>query len=125
MKKLLVLLSVGALASFGGCYYDNMDDVYPGNGLFQECDTAGVTTYSVNIRTIIENNCIACHTGPGANAGVQLDSYAGVRDAANSGQLVGATWHEQGYTPMPPNYQLDSCSLVHIKKWVLAGAPNN
>jgi hypothetical protein len=125
MKKLLVLLSVIALVSVGGCYYDNMEDVYPGNGLFEECDTTGVTTYSGNISTIIDNNCIACHSGAGANADVHLDSYEGVRDAANSGQLVGATWHEQGYTPMPPNYQLDSCSLVHIKKWVLAGAPNN
>lgn len=125
MKKFYALFIVVAFASLAGCYYDNMDDVYPGAGLFQPCDTATATSYQEDIRTIIDNNCIACHSGSGANADVHLDTYEGVRDAANSGQLVGATWHESTYTPMPPNYQLDSCSLVHIKKWVLAGAPNN
>lgn len=125
MKKRYALLIVFAAASIAGCYYDNMDDVYPGAGLFQPCDTTSTMSYQNHITPIIESNCINCHSGAGANADVHLDSYSGVYDAATSGQLVGATWHESGYTAMPPNYQLDSCSLVQIKKWVLAGAPNN
>lgn len=125
MKRILPLFTLLVVVSAGGCYYDNMDEVYPGAGLFQPCDTTSATSYQNHIVPIIENNCINCHSGAGANADVHLDSYSGVYDAATNGQLVGATWHETGYTPMPPNYQLDSCSLVQIKKWVLAGAPNN
>lgn len=125
MKKRFVLLAAATAAFLGGCYYDNMDDVYPGAGLFQPCDTTSTISYSNHIVPIIESNCINCHSGGGANADVHLDSYNGVYDAATTGLLVGATWHEVSYTPMPPNYQLDSCSLVQIKKWVLAGAPNN
>lgn len=125
MKKLLTLLPVAIVLFATGCYYDNMDEVYPGAGLFQPCDTISVISYQNHITPIIQSNCINCHAGAGANADVHLDSYGGVYDAATNGQLVGATWHESGYTAMPPNYQLDSCSLVQIKKWVLAGAPNN
>jgi hypothetical protein len=125
MKKLIAISLLVAAGAFTGCYYDNMEDVYPGAGLFQPCDTASATSYTNHIVPIIQNNCVACHSGSGANADVHLDTYEGVRDVANSGQLMGVTWHESGYTPMPPNYQIDSCSLVQIKKWVLAGAPNN
>ncbi len=123
MKKIFALLIVSA--ALGGCYYDNMDDVYPGAGLFTPCDTTSVTSYSAHIVPILQNNCVSCHSGSGANADVHLDTYEGVRVVATNTALQGVTWHEQFYTPMPPNYQLDSCSLVQIKKWILAGAPNN
>lgn len=125
MKKLFALTACVAAGIFAGCYYDNMQDVYPGNGLFRPCDTMTTISYTNHIAPILQNNCIACHSGSGANADVHLDTYAGVYDVASSGSLVGVTWHESGYTPMPPNYQIDSCSLVQIKKWVLAGSPNN
>jgi hypothetical protein len=125
MKKLIAIAIFAAAGVFTGCYYDNMDDVYPGAGLFAPCDTTTTTSYERHITPIIQNNCIACHSGGGANGGVHLDSYQGVYDAAINGLLVGATWHEPTYAPMPPNYQIDSCSLVQIKKWVIAGAPNN
>jgi hypothetical protein len=122
-KKILALFIVSA--TMAGCYYDNMDDVFPGAGLFAPCDTTSVMSYETHIVPIIANNCISCHTGSGANADVHLDTYEGVHDAAVNDLLMGVTWHEPTYTPMPPNYQLDSCSLVQIKKWVDAGAPNN
>ena len=125
MKKFYFFFAAVILAGIAGCYYDNMDDVYPGAGLFQPCDSVGNMSYDRQIKNILENNCVACHRGSGANADVHLDTYAGAFDAANNGALYGATWHDVGYTPMPPNYQLDSCALVQIKKWVLAGAPEH
>lgn len=125
MKKLLAIMLFVAAGVFTGCYYDNMDDVHPGGGLFVPCDTTSQMSYQRHIVPIIQNNCIACHSGGSANADIHLDTYQGVYDAASTGQLHGATWHEATYAPMPPNYQLDSCSLVQIHKWILAGAPNN
>lgn len=125
MKKLFAIAIFVAAGVFTGCYYDNMEDVYPGDGLFRPCDTTSTISYTNHIVPILENNCINCHSGSGANADVHLDNYQGVYDIATQGLLTGVTWHEVGFTPMPPNYQIDSCSLVQIKKWVLAGAPNN
>ncbi len=123
MKKILAILTLALF--IGGCYNDNMDEVYPGAGLFVPCDTTSVTSYITHVRPILDNNCVSCHTGSGANADVHLDTYDGVREVAINTRMYGATWHQQLYTPMPPNYQLDSCSLVQIKKWIDAGAPNN
>jgi hypothetical protein len=123
MKKFFIVLI--ASAGLAGCYYDNMDEVYPGAGLFQPCDTTSVISYNTHIVPIMQNNCVSCHSGSGANGGVTLDNYQGVYDVATNTALIGVTWHEALYTPMPPNYQIDSCSLVQLKKWVDAGAPNN
>jgi hypothetical protein len=123
MKKFFIVLV--ASAGLAGCYYDNMDEVYPGAGLFQPCDTTSVISYNTHIVPIMQNNCVSCHSGSGANGGVTLDNYQGVYDVATNTALIGVTWHEALYTPMPPNYQIDSCSLVQLKKWVDAGAPNN
>jgi hypothetical protein len=123
MKKFFIVLI--ASAGLAGCYYDNMDEVYPGAGLFQPCDTTSVISYNTHIVPIMQNNCVSCHSGSGANGGVTLDNYQGVYDVATNTTLIGVTWHEALYTPMPPNYQIDSCSLVQLKKWVDAGAPNN
>lgn len=125
MQKLFAILTLTATVILTGCYNDNMDEVYPGAGLFEPCDTTSIMSYQRDIVPILENNCVSCHSGAGANADVHLDSYQGVYDVASVGLLMGVTWHEATYTPMPPNYQLDSCSLVQIKKWVLAGSPNN
>jgi hypothetical protein len=125
MKKLFAISLLVAAGVFTGCYYDNMEDVYPGGDIFRPCDTMTVISYNTHIVPIIQNNCVACHSGSGANADVHLDTYEGVYGVASTGTLVGVTWHEPGFTPMPPNYQIDSCSLVQIKKWVNAGAPNN
>jgi hypothetical protein len=123
MKKLFLLTII--TVALAGCYYDNMDDVYPGAGLFQPCDTTGTISYNTHIVPILQNNCVSCHSGSGANADVHLDTYEGVYDVATNTALIGVTWHQTLYTPMPPNYQIDSCSLVQLKKWVDAGAPNN
>ena len=123
MKKLLPILSVAVF--MGSCYYDNVDEMYPGVGVFNNCDTSGVITYSGDISTIIRNNCLNCHSGPNPSGSISLDGWTNVNGVATSGLLLDATWHNPGTTPMPPNFQLDSCQLIQIKKWIDAGAPNN
>lgn len=123
MKKLVLALPLVALMS--SCYYDNVDDVYPGAGLFTVCDTTSTQSYTTHITPILVNNCYSCHSGSNPSDGVSLDNYAGVAQVAASGRLVGAIYHQQGFTAMPNGLQLDSCYMKQIKKWVDAGAPNN
>ena len=123
MKKILLPLSLVAL--FSSCYYDNMDEVYPYAGLFTVCDTTSVTSYATHIMPILQNNCYSCHSGSNVSGGVTLDTYTGVSSAAGNGSLTGSVYHNVGFTAMPPNLQIDSCSMKQIKKWVDAGHPNN
>lgn len=123
MKKFLLPLGVVALLS--SCYYDKYEDVYIGAGLFTPCDTTSVMSYTTHITPVLQNNCYSCHSGSNVSGGIALDNHAGVAQVAASGQLVGAVYHLNGFTAMPVNLQLDSCSMKQIKKWVDAGAPNN
>lgn len=123
MKKLILALPLVALMS--SCYYDNVDEVYPGAGLFTVCDSTATQSYTTHITPILVNFCYSCHSGNNPSDGVSLDNYAGVSQVAASGRLVGAIYHQPGYTAMPNGLQLDSCYMKQIKKWVDAGAPNN
>ncbi len=123
MKKILLPLSLVALMS--SCYYDNVDDVYPGAGLFTVCDSTSTQSYATHITPILVNYCYSCHSGSNPAGSIALDNYSGVAQVASTGQLVGAIYHLNNFTPMPNGLQLDSCNMKQIKKWVDAGAPNN
>ena len=90
------------------------------------CDTVNVT-YSATIRTIIDNNCIGCHTGGSSyNRNVDLSTHAGVQRVAMSGQLAGAISHAAGFTPMPfQRPKLDDCTIAKMKAWIGRGARND
>ncbi|CAN5423685.1 hypothetical protein BH09BAC5_BH09BAC5_18260 [soil metagenome] len=127
MKYLLFICGISILA-FSGCYQDKLDEMYPGAGLFTVCDTTTTPSYSTHIVPIIQNYCIGCHNGTNGSGGCDLSNYNGVFVWANGGvtsSMVGNTWHQSGYFPMPPSYTLDSCQLKLIYNWVNNGAPNN
>ncbi|NNV55855.1 c-type cytochrome domain-containing protein [Limnovirga soli] len=89
------------------------------------CDTS-VYTYSGGVAPIMTNNCIGCHSGKNASAGIDLSVYSGVQTVALNGRLVGSITHAPGYSPMPQGSpMLSDCNITQIEKWVNAGAPNN
>lgn len=115
---LLVVISVFAIALLNRCYYDNEAYLYAGNG----CDTSSVT-YSATIAPIMSQNCNSCHSGGSPAAGVNTDSYAGVKLIADNGSLVNTT---TGATKlMPTSGKMDDCTVAKIGAWVSAGAQNN
>lgn len=90
------------------------------------CNTENVS-YSVDIRPVIENNCLGCHRNPNPVGGFSLETYADVAAKVNSGRFYGAVAWEQGYVPMPfgASAPLPDCDLARIKAWIDAGAPDN
>ena len=89
------------------------------------CDTTGVQ-YSTFVRTVIQNNCLGCHSGSNPSGSINLSSYSGVQQVAADGRLVG------GLLGTPPNAlmpqagtPLDACTIAKIRAWVNQGAPNN
>jgi hypothetical protein len=105
-----------------GCYYDKKDLLDPNGSL---CDTT-IVTYSASVHPILTAYCTGCHSGPNAPLNISLDNYTTVRAQATNGKLIGTITHSSGFIPMPQNGpMLNSCSITKIRKWVIAGAPNN
>ncbi|MEN8202779.1 MAG: hypothetical protein ABFS28_09310 [Bacteroidota bacterium] len=104
---------------FSSCTYDNEEDYYSNN----ICDTTNVT-FAETIYPILDANCISCHSGVSANAGIELGTYDAVKEVAESGLLIGVIKHLPGYVSMPPNLpMLDECSISKIETWIRNGSP--
>ncbi len=86
------------------------------------CDTLNMS-YAQDIQPILATNCVGCHSSSVASGGVVLDNYNSVKSVASSGRLYGAVAHLSGYKSMPPNGQLDNCSILKIKAWINQGMP--
>lgn len=80
-------------------------------------------TYDDDVAPIINTNCVGCHSGPSANAGLQLDGYANVRAAAEQGNLVNRI--NNASNPMPPSGQLPPETRQIIDQWVADGFLEN
>lgn len=123
MKRLRKLVLIYIVVLLTSCYYDNQQEIHPGNGV--NCDTT-ITTYSAKVTNILQsNNCYSCHTGSAASGGINLDTYNGVQAVAADGRLVGAITKAAGFRPMPPSGSMSPCDIAIIKSWVTKGAVNN
>lgn len=83
-------------------------------------------SFQLHISVVLKNNCMPCHNASTAQGGVILDNYADVAPLANSGDLLGVTRRDPGYTPMPTNTgKISECSIAAIEKWVNQGVLDN
>jgi mono/diheme cytochrome c family protein len=90
------------------------------------CDTTNVK-YSVQIASILSDNCYECHKGAGvATSGIDLGDYAHFKVHVDNGDVRSAITHDGRVTPMPyQRAQLPSCEIETILAWINAGAQNN
>jgi hypothetical protein len=107
---------------FTGCYYDSEEELYPNSAA---CDTVGIR-YSGTVSSILQQNCLSCHSAASAQGNVVLDTYNDVKGYAQSGALAGVINHNSGYSPMPKGgNKLNACDIRKIELWIANGAPNN
>jgi len=125
MKKILI---ISLLAILAGCYYDNEEELYPGEG--SDCDTTNVT-FSGTIFPMINSNCTGCHSGSAPSGNILLTDYATISaqaaiPAGQAGSLYGAITHDPGNSAMPKNgTKLSDCMIKQVKVWIDAGIPDN
>ena len=125
MKKIIFLVVLSA-AAISGCYKDNVDELYPGAGLFTPCDTTSTMSYSTHIKPIMENYCYSCHSGNNPSSGFNIDTHAALQHyALTNNELIGRLENLGTWNQMPQNFSLDPCQLRQFELWVAAGAPNN
>jgi hypothetical protein len=126
MRFLFLTLILGSMVT--GCYYDNEECLYPEGTV--PCDTANVT-FSGTIWPIINDNCVACHSGGTPSGNVSLENYDDISSAAqiepgNYGSLYGVMSWAQGNSPMPKNGEkLSDCILRQVEIWIENGTPDN
>ena len=118
--KIILLLS--AVFLLGACATENGEDL-AGDTPTPGCNTANVT-YALTIAPLLQKHCTQCHNSVLASSGVNLTTYANVRDLALNTQLIGTINHEPGYAVMPKNAdKLPECDITNIRAWIAKGAP--
>lgn len=78
---------------------------------------AVAVSYTNDIRPILNNHCITCHSGSGAPRGIQLDSFAAAK--ANAAAANAAV--QSGLMPLVGSLTADEKAL--LQAWVDAGTP--
>jgi hypothetical protein len=121
IKILLAAVVTGVFVIyFSGCVKRNAVELGGGG-----CDTTNVS-YSMQIVPILQDNCYACHQGPGASSGVDFSTYGAFKGWAESSYVVGNITGAPGYTPMPYGLPpLSSCQINTILAWIHQGTLNN
>jgi cytochrome c553 len=106
-KKVFLILTLGVF--FSSCL-TNVDEL-------EELDPCETITFSENVKSIIEANCVQCH-GSGGNV-PNLTTYSGI--SANASFVKAETSSRR----MPQGGSLTNDEIAAIACWVDAGALNN
>jgi len=81
--KFKYLLYITGLICFTNCSYNSEDDL-------TEAIIEEFVTYEDNIKSIIDTNCISCHSSPPTNgAPISLVTYDDVKNAVENRNLIG------------------------------------
>ncbi len=103
-----------------GCYYDNVEDLYPDG-----CRTNNMS-YQDDIVPILTGNCLSCHNSMDEQGGVNLENYDDLIIYVEDGSLLGSVKHADGYEPMPlVGPMISNCSISKLESWIYDGALNN
>ncbi len=79
--------------------------------------------YDPQVQSIMFDHCITCHSGPAANAGLDLSTFQNVRASAQNGNLIQRM--NNTASPMPPQGVLSPQVRQLMDKWVQDGFPEN
>jgi hypothetical protein len=116
LPGLLLLLAVG-------CTNYNEEELYA-DKKGERCEIDNIS-YLTNIKPILQRECYSCHATGIKSGNIILDTYEGVKAAADHA-LLPAINHEPGHTPMPfGGTKLPACDIAKIKKWIETGTLNN
>ena len=125
MNKLLQLIFGSILAlTIVSCAYNKDELPTPGDGN-SPVYTGPIITYNSHIKAYFDNDCISCHSSPGASAGVDLTTYSGsqrVQDQAAGGRILARVINGSP-SFMPQAGSLPQTTLDTIQFWLDQGYP--
>ena len=115
LKSKKVFLLFLLVASLSSCLSNIDEEEVTDPGTTDPCATI---TFSMNVKPIIDSNCISCHSTGGGQS-PNLETYNGV--AANSARVKSEVVSKD----MPIGGSLTNEEIAAISCWVDAGALNN
>ena len=122
MKKINIYLIIVLLVFLSACATDSEDD------LLIPVEQVAVVTYDDNVKSIIDNNCLACHTNPAINgASVPLTTFDDVRSAVQNLNIINrisAQPGDSGFMPLG-GARLPQSSIDLIVQWEVDGLLEN
>ncbi len=121
MKSINLLILIFSLILLFRCSSDNQSD------LIEEQDPGTSITYSSTIQSIINNNCVGCHSNPPQNgAPFPLTDFDQVFTRANNGQLLRSISRQTGEPrAMPPSGRLPQATIDLVELWIEEGIKEN
>ena len=81
------------------------------------------TTYNAHVKTIIDNNCISCHSATTPAAGLPLTTYAEVKSAVQNNGLISRI--NNSSNPMPQGGLMSQTNRSTISDWEADGLLEN
>ncbi len=88
--------------------------------------------FEKKVRPVLAEHCYSCHGAKKQNAGLRLDTAAGLKQGADSGPVVIAgdpaksrlilSVERKGDFPMPPKQALPAEAVAALSEWIKAGA---
>ena len=103
------------LFSMMSCSNSSTDD------LIDPIDTTNIT-YTGNIKTIIDTNCVNCHGNPlQNNAPFPITTYDELVTAINTTPVISRMTNASN--PMPPSGVLPSTTVALINQWIMNDFP--
>jgi len=119
---LKIFVSFILLASLLSCSNNTLDDVAA-----EQEETPDFTTYQ-DIKSVIDNNCLQCHSNPPQNgAPMPLVSFENVRDAVISRGLLDRISRNEGESGLMPKGgpRLPQATINSIFEWEEDGLLEN
>lgn len=118
MKKYIFIpLAALALYSCDSHTYEQIEDAPV---------VVGNVTYNANVKAIIDNNCISCHSAGGAASFRDLTTYALVVDAVQNTNLLERIQLQNGEpSQMPATGRMPQGNIDLILQWNADGLLEN
>jgi hypothetical protein len=80
-------------------------------------------TYTLNVKSIIYNNCISCHSSTGGEFPT-METYLQVKNVAQNGNMICRIDDQSCGSVMPQSGRMPQTKINTIKKWKINGCPN-
>jgi len=109
------------ILTFISCSWNNEEDLF--DGILCEIEEI---SFNNDIKPIIVNHCLVCHSAAANLGNVVLQEHNNVRIYGENGRLLGSIKHSAGFSPMPQSgSKLNDCNIQKIEGWINNGMPNN
>lgn len=117
MKKIITITTLVSF-TFLGCTSTSTED------LIDMEPIPTLVTYTNSVKTIIDNNCISCHSNPPTNGTpISLTTYLGVKNAVENSNLLSRISRQTGEAGAMPagGPRLPQNLIDEIEQWVTDG----